>query len=326
VSPGDRPALSVARYLRADEQVVPFRGRPELDELLTWCGAGGRVRVRLVTGDGGAGKTRLALRLCKDLAAQGWRSLWVHPGREAHAAEAVRKLGPCVLVVDYAETRDSLRSMLSEVAADAAAPDVRVVLLARGLGEWWQRLAANSPEQVARLLVEPRVVLGPIQVDGGPAVLFDEALTAFADKLGIPHPSVPLALADPVPVVLEVHAAALLAVLDHAQGSGAAPARSAAEVLDGLLGHESRYWAQSATARGLDLDVAVQRLAVAVGCLIGADSETAAAELMRRVPDLSDSTERRGKLSTSCIYLSTARHSLIRKPGKPWKQNSADQT
>jgi hypothetical protein len=287
----------VARYLRAEEQVVPFLGRPELDELLAWCGAGGRVRVRLVTGNGGAGKTRLALRLCKDLAANGWRSLWVHPGREVYAAEAVRKLGPCVLVVDYAETRDSLRSMLSEVVADAAASDVRVVLLARGPGEWWQRLAASSQEQVARLLVEPPVALGPIQVEGGPARLFDEALTAFAGKLEVPRPDVPLALADPEPVVLEVHAAALLAVLDQTQASGAAPARSAAEVLDGLLGHEGRYWAQSAAARGLDLDVAVQRLAVAVGCLIGADSETAAAELMRRVPDLSDSAERRGQVT-----------------------------
>jgi len=297
VSPGDRPALSVARYLRADEQVVPFRGRPELDELLAWCGADGRVRVRLVTGDGGAGKTRLALRLCKDLAANGWRSLWVHPGREANAAEAVRALGPCVLLVDYAENRDGLRSMLSEVVADAAAADVRVVLLARGPGEWWQRLIASSQDQVAQLLVEPPVVLGPIQIEGGPPVLFDEALAAFADKLGVPRPDVPLTLADPEPVVLEVHAAALLAVLDHTQGIGAAPARSAAEVLDGLLGHESRYWAQSATARGLDLDVAVQRLAVAVGCLIGADSETATAELMRRVPDLSDSAARRGQVA-----------------------------
>ena len=297
VSPGERPALSVARYLRADEQVVPFRGRPELDELLAWCGAGGRVRVRLVTGDGGAGKTRLALRLCNDLSARGWRSLWVRPGREEHAAEAVRKLGPCVLVVDYAETRDGLRPMLSDVVADAAAPDVRAVLLARGPGEWWQRLAASSEEQMARLLVEPPVVLGPIQVEGGPARLFDEALTAFADKLEVPRPDVPLALADPDPVMLEVHAAALLAVLDHAQESAAVPARSAAEVLDGLLGHEGRYWAQSATARGLDLDVAVQRLAVAVGCLIGADSEAAAAELMRRIPDLSDSAERRGQVA-----------------------------
>ena len=65
MSPGERPGLSVARYLRAEEQVVPFRGRPELDELLAWCGTGERVGVRLVTGDGGAGKTRLALRLCR---------------------------------------------------------------------------------------------------------------------------------------------------------------------------------------------------------------------------------------------------------------------
>ena len=215
MSPGGRPALSVARYLRADEQVVPFRGRPELDELLAWCGADGRVRVRLVIGDGGAGKTRLALRLCKGLAAEGWRPLWVHPGREANAAEAIRSLGPCVLLVDYAETRDGLRSMLSEVVADAATPDVRVVLLARGPGEWWQRLIARSPEQVARLLVEPPVVLRPIQVEGGPVVLFDEALAAFANKLGVPRPDVPLMLADPEPVVLEVHAAALLRLGSH---------------------------------------------------------------------------------------------------------------
>lgn len=45
VSPGEGPGRGVARYLRAEERVVPFRGRPELDELLAWCGAGGHVRV-----------------------------------------------------------------------------------------------------------------------------------------------------------------------------------------------------------------------------------------------------------------------------------------
>ena len=51
------------------------------------------------------------------------------------------------------------------------------------------------------------------------------------------------------------------------------------------------------TARGLDLDVAVQRLAVMAGCLIGADSEATAAQLMSRIPDLADSAERRGKVA-----------------------------
>ena len=292
-----RPGSGVARYLRAEEQVVPFRARPELDELLAWCGAEGRMQVRLVTGEGGAGKTRLTLRLCRELSANGWQPLWVRPGIEVHAAEAVRKLGPCVLVVDYAETRDSLRSMLSDVVADTSAPDVRVLLLARGPSEWWQRLINNSEERVARLLAEPPLVIGPLQVEGGLSVLFDEALIAFANKLEVARPDARLMLADQEPVVLEVQAAALLAVLDHADGSGAAPARSATQVLDGLLGHEGRYWAQSAAARELDLDVAVQRLAVTIGCLIGADSETAAADLMRRVPDLAESAERRGRVA-----------------------------
>jgi hypothetical protein len=114
--------------------------------------------------------------------------------------------------VDYAETRDVLRAMLSEVVADTSAPDARVLLLARGPGEWWQRLISSSEERVARLLAEPPVLLGPLQVEGGPSGLFDQALTAFADKLQVARPDVGFMLADPEPVVLEVHAAALLAV------------------------------------------------------------------------------------------------------------------
>lgn len=297
MNPDQQPSLSVTRYLRAEEQVVPFRGRPELDELLAWCGTGERLRIRLMTGDGGAGKTRLALRLCDELTVKGWQPLWMNQGKELNAAEAIRNLGPCVLVVDYAENRDSLCSMLCDIVADTSVPDVRVLLLARGTGEWWQRLISSSEERVAQLLSEPPIMLGPLQVEGGPSLMFDEALAVFASKLGLARPDVQLTLTDPEPLVLGVHAAALLAVLDHAYGSDITEARSAAEVLDGLLGHEARYWAQSATARGLDLDVSVQRLAVTIGCLIGANSETAATDLMRRIPDLADSAERRGKVA-----------------------------
>ena len=105
-------------------------------------------------------------------------------------------------------------------------------------------------------------------------------------------------LDDPDAVVLVVHAAALLAVLDHASaGSGSRRVFSAADVLTGLLGHEARYWHKSARARGLILDPSVERLAVAVACLIGADSETDAAGLLSRVPDLADSAERRGRVA-----------------------------
>jgi hypothetical protein len=34
---GEQVGLAVARYLRPEEQVVPFWPRPELDALVAWC-------------------------------------------------------------------------------------------------------------------------------------------------------------------------------------------------------------------------------------------------------------------------------------------------
>ena len=66
------------------------------------------------------------------------------------------------------------------------------------------------------------------------------ALTMFARRLGVSVPSARLGLKDPDPLVLVVHAAALLAVADHAVGLKPQQATSEAQVLDGLLKHESR--------------------------------------------------------------------------------------
>ena len=67
-------------------------------------------------------------------------------------------------------------------------------------------------------------------------------------------------------------------------------------MLEALLRHEARYWARTAAGRRLDLDLSVLRLAVAAGCLIGADSETAAGALLACIPDL-DLAERRGRVA-----------------------------
>ena len=296
---GKRTTLEVAKFLRPQEKVVPFLVRPELDELLSWCATGGHSAIWLVTGDGGAGKTRLALRLCDKLTASGWQPLWVPRGSEREALQAKRLIGqPYVLVVDYAETRGELADWLNAVAADKDGPDLRVLLLARSAGEWWQRLLASVNYPAAELLEASLPVrLGPVRVSGGPQEVFADALTAFARKLGVARPDATLALADPDPVVLVVHAAALLAVVDHA--TGAPPANHAAsgsQVLEGLLRHEARYWAGTAAGRGLNLDLSVLRLAVAVAGLIGADSETSAATLLSRVPDL-HSAKRRGQVA-----------------------------
>jgi tetratricopeptide (TPR) repeat protein len=299
VKPGEHAGLPVARYLRPEEAAVPFRSRPELNELLGSCTCTGHAAVQLVTGDGGAGKTRLALRLGDELAANGWQPLWVPRGSERDAVRAVHTVGqPCVLMVDYAETRSDLAGMLDDVAADQNGPDLRAVLLARSAGEWWQQLLAGAEGPTAELLeARAPVMLGPVRAAGGPQELFGDAVAAFAQKLGVSRPDVRLVLSDPDPVVLVVHAAALLAVVDCAAGiRPPVQAVSGLQVLEALLRHEARYWARSAAGRGMDLDVSVLRLAVAVGCLIGAENETAAGVLLSRVPDL-DSAERRGRVA-----------------------------
>lgn len=188
--------LQVSRYLRPENRVVSFLNRPELNELVEWCVSGGHAGIRLVTGPAGAGKTRLALRLGEELDASGWQPLWVSRGSELDAVTAVQEIGqPCVLIVDYAETRSELVGLLNSAAAEQDGPDLRILLLARSAGEWWQQLLASAEERVAALIAaaEP-IPLGPVHAAGGPQQVFDDALTAFAKTLSLPRPNAVLAL------------------------------------------------------------------------------------------------------------------------------------
>jgi hypothetical protein len=127
-----------AALLRPDREVVEFTGRDtELGMLRAWCTAADAHSVRTVVGAGGVGKTRLALQLASEWESRGGEWRRVDAGQEAHAVDAARGLtsGPVLLVVDYAETRADLEPMLRSVLADPST--IRVLLVARALGEWW---------------------------------------------------------------------------------------------------------------------------------------------------------------------------------------------
>ena len=284
---------SPADLLRPDRAIVRFTGREtELAVLRAWC-ASPKVRsVRIVVGAGGVGKTRLALGVASEWESRGaeWRR--VDAGQEAEAVAAARGVtsGPVLLLVDYAETRTGMGAMLRAVLADPG--PIRVLLLARSLGEWWDRLIETSAFAVARMLTQEEPIRLAEQITGetSDAELVIRAVPQFAEALGcavperaefeMPGHSVP---------VLVLHTAALVAVLRFRQDPAAALRVVVAEgIVDELLEHEARYWRRTAVAFGLPDNGALLRPVVAVAALLGAESLAEAAETVRRVPDLDD--------------------------------------
>ncbi len=306
---------SPTSLLRAEAEVVPFAGRDRLvEELIAWCVEDPqRVGVWLVTGRGGEGKTRLGVELARRVQGLGW---WA--GRVDEYAQADGVFGAAgsarsvLLVVDYAETRTGQVTELVKYATQWVGDKrrVRVVLLARAAGEWWEDLCA-SPALVS--WGEPRkTVLEPLTQAGVTATeLWREAVTRFAHRLGdipgyegvawdqIAHhltrteqPTWPVGVS-----VLAVQADALARLLqagspDADEKPVATHKTGWAAVAEVLLRHERRYWMQTAAAYGIRLDPQVLRWAVTAASLWGADShEEASAVLMalEGVRDLSES-------------------------------------
>ena len=287
------PAASPAGLLDPRRGLVSFAGRErELAELLAWCEDDKPRGVRLVTGPGGVGKTRLTEEVRARLDPDRWRCVPVGDGEDASALEIARRgwwAAPVLLVVDYAETRNGLPDLLRAVAADAGR--VRVLLLARSKGEWWERLVAGEPA-VRELLAaaggnEP--LAEAVSGELSNADLVRVAVPAFADALGVEAPSPVVVEVGPGAVrMLDLHAAALVAVL-QSSGSQEPVNVSVADVLDVLLGHEERFWQGTAQRLGLldgtaGLAVMTLRQIVAAGVLLGAGSLDQAVELLERVP------------------------------------------
>ena len=295
-TPGE--SASLATLLRPDRAVVDFIGRAaELADLQDWSMSAQARSVRVIVGAGGVGKTRLALEIAGEWEAAGRTKVIVRAGHEGGAVQAARGAvtGGVLLVVDYAESRTGLQDMLEAVLADRG--PMRVLLLARSLGEWWDSLREESPPAVRLLLDEADpVVLAAAVADLGDEAVAAAAVPFFARALRVPEPppgSIRFDLPAATAPVLVLHAAALLAVLRSRQDQ-AGPLRvaGAAGVLNEILDHEARYWRLTARAARLSTDGPVLKDVTAAAALLSAVSLDEAASLVARVPDLAESRKR----------------------------------
>jgi hypothetical protein len=279
-------------HLRPEAKVVRFWPRPELATLHAWAASPNHADIQLIIGEGGAGKTRLALQLGQELSeTYGWRSYWISAGDEVTAIAAARESQvPVLLIVDYAETRADISKLLTAIIKDALAVNIRLLLLARSAGEWWQLLITGSSAIISETLsaVQP-IILGPLSDPSGQEEVFRQALQAFADELNTDCPSdAQLPTVGLRAPALVVHAAALLAVLEHQQNRYVTANPGDRDIIAALLRHEARYWQQSQASYGLALEPVVTRRTVAAGVLVGADDEDSATQLLTSIPELAD--------------------------------------
>ena len=293
------PPMGWARLLDPRHEIVAFIGREaELASLVSWCGNRSSERLRLVTGPGGVGKTRLAVELVRRMSECDWRSARIADGKEGEVISSLHAATrePTLLVVDYAETRVGLKHMLSALAGDEG-DGVKVLLLARSSGEWWDQLGVDEPGvwDMVQSAKSAELALSPvIAADLSDADIVACAVASFARELGVPARIVEIYGGSNRGRVLDLHAAALVAVLaKDPKGTVRVDIRT---VLDELLRHEMHYWYQTARVNTLTegangISSFIVRRIVAASCLLGAATEEEARALLSRVPGLSPSTK-----------------------------------
>lgn len=280
--------------LRADtDRPVPFHGRDEdMKSLDEWCSTSQQIAVRLYTGPGGFGKTRLLIEFCKRARERGWASGFLKPAAtipQPVIEDALRgTAAPVLLVVDYAETRrDELITIIRGVLASGSVL-VRIVLLARAPDDWWTLLKGEG-YGIGELLSGPATrwhALAPLAVSpefGRESYL--KAAAHFSELLEKPTPARPPDEIEDLHFerVLLLHMAALASV-EGVQVEGEDG------ILDYVLRRERRFWTTNAQTRGIP-QVLHEAIGQAMAVLTlggGATSKRNANQVLRKVPLLKD--------------------------------------
>ena len=249
--------IADSQLLRAEEAIVPFdpARQPELDTLNTWLDDPKWPQsVRLITGAGGSGKTRLALELCQQRLDAGWYAGFLDVALDVKDMTASwQKLRnfkqPLLIVIDYTETRQVvLLALIKAMLQSPAEQPVRFLLLARDGGEWWDNLPSKDPQ--CESLLNGYATSGPFQLPALHASLpdrhqaYQQALHAYAQAFGVASPDmIPELVGEHFDRPLYVQMAALLAL------HGEQPT-SANGLTKALLNHERRYWRRLLTNFG----------------------------------------------------------------------------
>jgi len=152
-TPGPLDKLQPSRWLRPYNKFVPMMGRePYMEKLRDFCNEPAATKWMVITGDGGMGKTRLAMEFAREMKGSGWNAGFL--GAEnleqmvGHDAfDAWEPVIETLVIIDYAASRvDAIKKLLvqcikieSNPSISGRAAKIRFLLMERhgNEGEGW---------------------------------------------------------------------------------------------------------------------------------------------------------------------------------------------
>jgi hypothetical protein len=155
----------------------------ERNKILDWAQSGPRAATaRLLTGEGGAGKTRLAAKVARRLKENGWTAGFL-PRMDTMQFHFDKGL---FLICDYPEEQVDRTKQLFEKIADMKATDapVRVLFLSRRDFGTWHNEALTLEGRFGKQAI---AAAGPLML-GEALALVDEAASRFADAADLTCP------------------------------------------------------------------------------------------------------------------------------------------
>lgn len=245
---------SESALLRAEQSVIAFDSNHEsfLVQQLDWARSSEHpFSVRLLLGQAGSGKTRLAIEMCQRLRNSGWLAGFVGTkSDEVKALDWVESTSkPVFVVIDYADSRqETSLNFIERFCTLKRVTPIRLILLARNAAEWWEMLPGIRA--TCEAILNGHATSGPIEIPPLYKSIeqrrgaYKTACAVFAQKLDLIAPAnVPDLSEDYFSNPLYVQMVALAALRGERPTSAEGLARA-------LLNHEQRYWQHALASVG----------------------------------------------------------------------------
>ncbi len=303
--PVPRSHTTPSGALRSENRSVPFRfRRQERKKYIEWLNKSDDFAVKVFTGKGGIGKTRLFLEIARIMRCLGWTAGFIDKKISTDQLHTIlNRETPLFLIFDYAEGRkNQLEALISRLDGTTRKYPVRVALLARDTGEWLETLIVNIPNAREIIQKDP-IAIKPIPNDSQTRERsYREAFLAYLKQFDTPNyeqrknwiPTPPDLSHETFQRVLAIHISALNMVLAETTN----PPEDLSTILDILLEHEMRAWDSISTEISQNESRSRERLrrVMTIATLYdGFSSETQALEMVQKAPlfELSNADQHR---------------------------------